>query len=512
MSKRILALTLAMLLCLSLFAGCKNDKSTQAPQPTQPSQPENPGAVPYDMLNFFYVDAIQTQYSSWRQNFGDYTQFYLIQYYQLDLTKGLNTQFYNSKTGETWADYFLKIAKQDAIETYALSNQADADKHTLSEAAQNEYDGWVKNYEDSATLYGITPDEFVVAVYGEGATFALWKEYLLRIMKAQDYAETYGNSLVYDSAALQAYELGREQEFNSYSYASYHISYAKYPQLGTTVEGSTTFTEEQKQAALNAAKLDAESLTAADTAEELNALIAALSFNSGSSSAVATEAKDLPYDEVNEVLRAWLTDPARKVGETTVIANTTTTKGEDGKEVEVTNGYYAVLFNGRNDNLRPLANVRHLLVQYEGGTTNPTEEQKTAAKNEADRLLALWKEKSTEAYFIELVKEHTADGGSKETGGLYEDLSPETNFVENFLNWSIDPVRQAGDTGIVESVYGYHIMYYVSDDEVTYREMLIERTMKDADYSEWYNAIIDAYTPNFENIELANYDYVIMGA
>jgi hypothetical protein len=36
-------------------------------------------------------------------------------------------------------------------------------------------------------------------------------------------------------------------------------------------------------------------------------------------------------------------------------------------------------------------------------------------------------------------------------------------MVKNFENWSTDDSRQYGDTGIVESDYGYHIMYFVSD-------------------------------------------------
>ncbi len=511
MTKQILALMLAAVLCLSLFAGCKEDKSipTTAPSsPTDPTSPADPAAydISATVLNFFYVDAISSQYSAWKQTFGEYTQTYLKQYYLLDLTVGLDSQFYDSTTQETWADYFLDIAKQDAKETYALSDQADAEEYTLSDDAQAEYDSWVANYQSYANLYGISADELVQTVYGDGATFALWKEYLLRIIKAQDFADAYGKSLTYDSAALKAYEQGREQEFSAYSYAVYHISYVKYPHLGTEVEGSTAFTAEQKQAALNAAKADAETLTSANTVEELNTLIAALSFNSESKSAVATVAENQAYAELTESLRAWLTDPARQAGDATTLANIS--KNDDG--TTVTNGYYAVLFTGRNENLRPLANVRHILVEFEGGTTNPTEEQKTAAKTEADRLLALWKEKSTEEYFIELVKEYTADSGSKETGGLYEDISPETNFVESFLNWSIDPARQAGDTGIVESVYGYHIMYYVSDDEVIYRDMLIERALKDVDYSKWYDGIMDAYTPTFDDAELSNYDYVIL--
>ena len=45
---------------------------------------------------------------------------------------------------------------------------------------------------------------------------------------------------------------------------------------------------------------------------------------------------------------------------------------------------------------------------------------------------------------------------------MYEGVAPGSNYVENFLNWSIDPKRQVGETAIVETEFGYHIMYYVS--------------------------------------------------
>ena len=37
-------------------------------------------------------------------------------------------------------------------------------------------------------------------------------------------------------------------------------------------------------------------------------------------------------------------------------------------------------------------------------------------------------------------------------------------MVEAFDNWIFDPARQPGDSGIVETEIGYHIMYYVGND------------------------------------------------
>lgn len=106
------------------------------------------------------------------------------------------------------------------------------------------------------------------------------------------------------------------------------------------------------------------------------------------------------------------------------------------------------------------ANVRHILLQPEDTTS---EESWAVCLENAQALLDQWKQgEATEDSFAALAKEHSADGGSAADGGLYTDITPTTNFVPSFLSWTVNPARQAGDTDIVESDYGYHIMYYVS--------------------------------------------------
>ena len=38
-------------------------------------------------------------------------------------------------------------------------------------------------------------------------------------------------------------------------------------------------------------------------------------------------------------------------------------------------------------------------------------------------------------------------------------------MVTNFNDWIFDASRKPGDTGIVESDYGYHIIYFVGDNK-----------------------------------------------
>lgn len=120
--------------------------------------------------------------------------------------------------------------------------------------------------------------------------------------------------------------------------------------------------------------------------------------------------------------------------------------------------------------------VRHILIEPEGGKENEdgteivyTEAEWEACRIKAQQLLDQWKSgEATEESFAELATEHSVDTGSSADGGLYSQLTKETNFVEEFKNWYLDKNRQKGDTGLVKSVYGYHIMYFSNSQEIWY--------------------------------------------
>lgn len=146
-----------------------------------------------------------------------------------------------------------------------------------------------------------------------------------------------------------------------------------------------------------------------------------------------------------------------------------------------------------------IASVRHILICPKGGQTDETTGTTTysdaewaACLNEAEKILKEWKEgEATEDSFGELANKYTEDTGSNTTGGLYEDIAPGASYVENFLNWSIDMNRQKGDTGIVQSEFGYHIMYYVDGapywKNVAETQLLSEKItqMTDAAEEKW---------------------------
>ena len=128
--------------------------------------------------------------------------------------------------------------------------------------------------------------------------------------------------------------------------------------------------------------------------------------------------------------------------------------------------------NGITKEMGNVADVRHILVCPKGGTTDEatgvttySEEEWAACFAEAEKILNEWKiGDATEETFAKLATTYTEDTGSAANGGLYEDIAPGDSYVENFLNWTIDMNRQTGDTDIVKTEFGYHIMYYVSGE------------------------------------------------
>lgn len=478
------------------------------------------------LANYYLTDYIKNMYSQLESQYGSSSYANLmLGFMGMDVNKSLDEQEYDSETGATWADYYLSVALDNAKSEYALYNKAMAEGFQLSEDEQSALDTNMTMLNLYAQLYGYTnADKYLQALYGYGSSLESYSEYVKISTIASAFYTKYSEDLTYDDAAIRAYEEGKEINYTSFTYATYTVSVNDYLEGGTTDEesGTTTYSDEEKAAAVKKAEEVANGLKSAANLEELDTLIAALEINQDEETAVtSTLNTDKLYTAISSAekatpLQEWLSDTARVENEITVITNETTSIDSDGNEVTTTNSYSVVLFQSRNENLNKLANVRHLLVAFEGGTTDTSgnttysDEEMDAAKAEAESLLAEWESgEKTEESFIELVENNTDDSASQETGGLYEDIYPESNYVENFLNWCIDTDRQVGDTGIVQTEYGYHIMYFSSFDELTYRDYMIREEMRANDVEAWYDAALEGATVTVANTKYLNMDIVL---
>ncbi len=458
-------------------------------------------------LNYYFKDAINSTYSEWTSSYGEYTDQIVSWSLNLDTTKPIDEQ--KREDGSTWADYFMDMALENAKSNYAIYDLAISEGYTLSEEDEAAIDENINYMSTYATMYGFSSaNDYLKALYGAGSTVKSYKEYMVRSSIAQAYYDDHYETLKYEDSDIRAYEEDKYTNYSSYNFALYHIDYNTYlPEGEKDEEGNVTHTSEEIGAAKDRAYADAETLAAATNLEELNAAIAALEINAGKETPpTANENKNVLFANLSEDYSKWLSDSERKENDITYIAEEVTEEDEDGNEVTSVNGYNVILFQGREENEDKMSNVRHLLVKFAGGTqdengqTTYSDEEKAAAKKKADDYLKTWKEgKATEESFIELVKEHSEDT-SAETGGLFENINRDSSYVPNFLNWSIDESRKEGDCEVIETEYGYHVMYYSGDSELSYRDFLITNDLRTEDLEKWYNDIVGKSTAAYGDV------------
>lgn len=154
--------------------------------------------------------------------------------------------------------------------------------------------------------------------------------------------------------------------------------------------------------------------------------------------------------------------------------------------------------------------VRHLLIGVEGEADEngeyPEEAWKTA-ETKANELYEQWLENPTEDNFAEMAKEHTTDPGSKETGGLYDDVYP-GQMVTEFNDWCFDGSRKTGDHGIVKTSYGYHIMYFVKQNETRKWYDAALEDMMGTKLNAMLDELVEQYPVKFDYTKVRLYDMI----
>lgn len=489
---------LVLLLVIAIFVGVRQTiKNTGYYEKHTTAMQIGEHTISNAELNYYYIDAVNSFYS----NYGSYASMFGLQ-----TSVPLDQQVIDEDTGRTWADDFLDTAKDNIKDTYALADAAAAAGFTLPEEDAAEIDSAMSSLEAYATLYGYSDGQaYLKALYGNGATTEGYRAYNELNALANAYYNYYSDNLTYTDADLRAKESENPDAYASYSYNYYYLAASKFLTGGTTDEnGNTTYSDEERAAAEAAVRSAAEELTAQeiDSVEALNAAIADLSINEGSEVS-STESSNVLYSSVNSLYQEWVTDSSRKEGDKQVFESIGTSTDEDGSISEVLNGCYVVYYVGSTDNNVPMVNVRHILIQpthaedeaedaHADGETYSAEEL-AAAKQSAEDILAQWKSgEATEDSFAELANENSADGDGT-TGGLYENVYP-GQMVSAFNDWCFDSSRKPGDTGIVETTYGFHVMYFVGNTDLTYRDYQIESELRSEDLEDWHNGLLENVT------------------
>jgi parvulin-like peptidyl-prolyl isomerase len=134
--------------------------------------------------------------------------------------------------------------------------------------------------------------------------------------------------------------------------------------------------------------------------------------------------------------------------------------------------------------------VNHILFKADRDTAEQSVIDE--AEKKAENILAEYESgDKTKESFEALAKANSEDTSAAE-GGLIAAITPGQTMTE-FENWVYDSSRKVGDTGIVQTSYGFHVMYYAGAEGRTDRQIRIESVLRTEEYQEFVNAELENY-------------------
>lgn len=377
----------------------------------------------------------------------------------------LKTQDYDEN--QTWNDYFKDQAVESMKFVHAAKTAAADSGLALESSDEDTVKANVDSMKSNAKEAGYSYGAYLKAVYGPTMTSSVFEQCIEDQVLASKYVSQYSEeNFVYSEDEILAY-----YEENKNTYDVVDCAYAVVsglPETKTDADGNTIeATEEEKTAAMEAAKATAEEILAA--------------YKSGGDLEKLAEEKGASYStstpSATSNCGVWLFDESRKSGDVDIVENA------------AGSNYYVAVFNSRERDESPDYSVRHILVTAENLGLEEASDEEIKAK--AEEILASWD--GTEDGFAKLANENSKDGGSNTTGGLYENVN-KGEMVAEFEDWCYEDGRNVGDTGIVQSSYGYHIMYFVGYGSTPYWHHACENALRSNDTSEWQESLSEAVT------------------
>ena len=180
--------------------------------------------------------------------------------------------------------------------------------------------------------------------------------------------------------------------------------------------------------------------------------------------------KSTAQSTFSEDAAKWLFDSSTKVGSKKLFS-------------DEENGKYIVVLALSKPHQEQTVTARHILFQTKDQNSGKdlSEEEIAKKKTQAEDVLKKFNEgDKTEDSFAALANEYNEDTGSSSNGGLYEHIYP-GQMVTEFNDWVFDANRKAGDVELVETDYGYHIIYFVAKDGKDYYDSAIRSSKANED-------------------------------
>ncbi|MBE6720321.1 MAG: hypothetical protein E7571_06675 [Ruminococcaceae bacterium] len=447
------------------------------------------------MYNYYY-SAIKNNYLQYAQS----------GYYNIDESKDFSEQYPDESFLSTRRNYkkgdkksWEQVFEEDTTDRiqYITALYIEGVKHDVALTAEQKknIETQLENLKTSASDSNLSVDEYIEQNYGKHCGLATIKKVLTQAFIANNYYRQY---LIENKATKE--EVDACLKKNEDTYMQCKIGYLPMPYDPDDATARAK-TEKQAEKYLKQIKSvdDMKLLIPKACKSIIEQFVAAGNYPDEDTCAEAIAGQielDLPKSDTSftEEGVKWLFDSKTKVGSKKVITDTSNAVV-----------YIVLKLEEPKLNDAETYSVRHILVTPEAEENNPnanpsndgsaeyTDEQWEEAKNKADKILAEYKKgNKTEFEFAELAEKYSADTESTSKGqsGLYGGLLEGCSlgqYVPPFEKWATNDSRKYGNTGIVKSDFGYHIMYFIED--VPYYYYSCEQQV----IGEKGDALIDSY-------------------
>lgn len=360
---------------------------------------------------------------------------------------------------KTLSDYIKDSAAKEVQNTVMLATKAKEAGLSLNEEDQARIMDYFSQAEDQATTEKTSLDNLLSDTFGAGMNKAELQTILERILLANRFSEKLVDEMKFTDAELAAFHEANKNDYDVVEYREFLVE-AVY---------ASDATDEVKNLAMAAAKAKADKMLT-DVNDDATFKAAALANAADADKATyqtgdVTLKKNVTMSSVSTTeAGTWAFDAARKPGDKIIS--------------ETSSGYYVYLFKSRSRADFNHVSVRHILIDSD--RAKDAADVVAAAKANAEKILAEYLAgEKTAAAFAKLAEANSTDTGSSTNGGLYEDVAPGA-MVEEFDAWCFDPARKPGDTGIVQTDYGFHIMYFEKVDGVDWIINVTDQMKNDA--------------------------------
>lgn len=407
-----------------------------------------------------------------------YEQYASYGYYSLDTTKDYSKQYTTDDDGNkiSWQKFFETEALKEVEQITTYYSKALEEGVTLTSAQKKTIDKQISTLKDSASQNDVSLDQYIKANFGTYCS-----EDTIRIMLEQYYlsANYKGKFKCETKVTDNDVDKYYNDHKNDYKKIEFYYIASPYDATDDNSKNESIKTAEKIMAKMKDKKsvialvpevyssyIDSQvksSMAQDSTLTEKKAREEAV--KSYESNVVTTvSGSESPFDDK---MNTWLFSDDTKVGSKKYYID------ENARYI-----YIVLKTSKASVEENETYTVRHILVAPESGNnsssstsekTEYTDEQWAAAKKKADSILAKFNKTDKSEYeFAKLAEQYSTDSASTSSGsndsfgGLYESVTL-GQMVPDFEKWSIDDSRKYGDTGIVKSDYGYHIMFFIND-------------------------------------------------